>query len=220
MNKYDYLKKCCAEMEKMFDEINNTDNLFLTTLNQSKTALIVIDMINGFVKKGALSSERILKINDKIALLCKACDFLDIKTIAFADCHNDNSVEFDSYPPHCINGSDECKITDEIMCAGKIDVINKNSTNAFIEHDFANWLTNNQEIDTFIVTGCCTDICVLQFVLTLKTYFTKENKRCRIIVPKSMVETYDSPTHDGDLCNIFSLYNMKLNGIEVVKELL
>lgn len=71
-------------------------------------------------------------------------------------------------------------------------------------------------MNTFIITGVCTDICVHQFSLTLKTYFNKQNKESRVIVPVNTVETYDLGMHNGDLMNIMALYSMTVNGIEVV----
>lgn len=43
-----------------------------------------------------------------------------------------------------------------------------------------------------------------------------QNKKARVIVPVNTVETYDLGLHDGDLMNIMALYNMMINGIEVV----
>jgi hypothetical protein len=41
-------------------------------------------------------------------------------------------------------------------------------------------------------------------------------KSSRAIVPADAVETYDFGTHNGDLMNAMALYNMMINGIEVV----
>lgn len=71
-------------------------------------------------------------------------------------------------------------------------------------------------MNTFIVTGVCTNICIEQFALTLKTYFNKQNVKSRVIVPINTVETYDLDIHNGDLMNVMALYNMIVNGIEVV----
>jgi hypothetical protein len=45
-----------------------------------------------------------------------------------------------------------------------------------------------------------------------------QNKNYRVIVPVNAVETYDFGMHNGDLVNVMALYNMIINGIEVVKE--
>lgn len=77
-------------------------------------------------------------------------------------------------------------------------------------------MKDNKHIDTFIITGNCTDICVQQFAITLKTWFNRQNIKVRVIVPVNAVETYDFGLHDGDLMNVMALYNMMINGVEVV----
>ena len=78
-----------------------------------------------------------------------------------------------------------------------------------------------KNLDNFIVVGCCTDICVYQFVLTLKTYFNQNNLDKNIIVPISLVETYDiDEIHSGDMLNTIFLNSMIQNGINVVKEII
>ena len=44
-----------------------------------------------------------------------------------------------------------------------------------------------------------------------------QNKKARIIVPIEAVDTYDLGVHDGELTNVMALYNMIINGVEVVR---
>ena len=57
-----------------------------------------------------------------------------------------------------------------------------------------------------------------QLALTLKAFFNESNIKSRIIIPIRGVETFnlEGTNHDGDLMNLFALYNMKINGIELV----
>lgn len=190
----------------------------LEDLESEKSALIIVDMINGFIREGPMMSERVEAIIPEIVELSKKCDELKIQKIAFADNHTDVSPEFDSYPRHCLKGTSESEIVDEIKAAGGYVLIPKNSTNGFLEEAFQKWLNTNDQTDTFIITGCCTDICVQQFAITLKTWFNKNNRYSRIIVPVNAVETYDLGPHDAELTNTMALYNMLINGVEVVKE--
>ncbi|HEY8364861.1 MAG TPA: isochorismatase family protein, partial [Haloplasmataceae bacterium] len=102
---------------------------------------------------------------------------------------------------------------------GGYTLFEKNSTNGFLEPKFQEWLSINKDITNFIIVGCCTDICILQFALTLKTHFNRLNKESRIIVPINAVNTYDGGLHDGELMHIMALYNMMINNIELVKEI-
>lgn len=80
-------------------------------------------------------------------------------------------------------------------------------------------LVRKPKVNTFIVAGDCTDICVMQFCLTLKTWFTAQNRTSEIIVPLNCVETYDSPGHNADFMNIAAYKIMKDSGIKFVSEI-
>lgn len=180
--------------------------------------MVIIDMTNGFAKEGALKSDAVEELIPKICKLSTACDKYKIPKIAFADCHTDESPEFDAYPKHCLKGTAESEIVDEIKNIGGYTLIEKNSTNGFLEEAFGNWLLENPDINTFILTGDCTDICVQQFAITLKAYFNKNNKKARVLVPLKAVDTYDLGTHDRNLMNVMAAYNMIINGVEVVQD--
>ena len=77
----------------------------------------------------------------------------------------------------------------------------------------------DSETDAYIITGCCSDICVLQFALTLKTYLNAQNIDKKVIVPKNAIETYNAPGHDAKQMNEVSYNLMKAAGIIVVDEL-
>ncbi len=218
-NEFVFLKTAEAILEKIFKQLNELKSVNFNHLDKDKTVLVMIDMVNGFVKKGALQSQRIASIVPEVVKLSYKCEELSIKKLVFADCHNKDSREFKSFPPHCVEGTNEKEVIEELKSIGGYKLIEKNSTNGFIEPSFQKWLKENETIDTFIVVGDCTDICVLQFVLSLKTHFNRLNQDSRIIVPMNGVNTYDHDTHDGDLMHVFGLYNMIMNDIEVVKEI-
>lgn len=64
-----------------------------------------------------------------------------------------------------------------------------------------------------MVTGCCTDICILQFILTLKAAWNQEDRPVEILVPRQPVENYDAPSHSGERMGTASLASMLGNGI-------
>jgi nicotinamidase-related amidase len=216
ISKEEFLKNSQASLGEIYDLITAQPLLDINQLDSTKTCLVIVDMINGFAREGALKSSRIENLIPEISWLSKKCDEKGIKKIAFADCHDFASPEFNSYPTHCIKGTHESEIVDEIREIGGYTKIAKNSTNGFLEEEFQNWLSENMQINTFVVVGDCTDICVQQFAITLKTWFNMQNKNSRIIIPINMVDTYDIGTHNGDLMNACALYNMFINGIELV----
>ncbi|NLO94106.1 MAG: cysteine hydrolase [Clostridiaceae bacterium] len=218
INKNEFLEKSTGLLAEIFDTLAALPAIRFDDLKEKETALIIVDMINGFVREGALQSPRAETVIPAIESLSKEIDKRSIKKLAFADSHTDKSPEFGAYPTHCLAGTSESEVVDELKRIGGYTLIEKNSTNGFHEEEFKKWLNENQQINTFIITGVCTNICVEQFALTLKTYFNMQNKNARVIVPINTVETYDLGIHDGDLMNTMALYNMIVNGIEVVAE--
>ncbi len=216
VQKNEFLEKSNETLGKIVDMLAELPVIQIKDLQPEQTALVIVDMINGFVREGALASNRAEKAIPAIVRLSKKCDERNIKKLAFADSHTNASPEFGAYPEHCLAGSSESEVVDELKEIGGYKLIPKNSTNGFHEEEFRKWLKENHQINTFIVTGVCTNICVEQFALTLKTYFNKQNKKSRVILPVNTVETYDLGIHNGDLMNVMALYNMIVNGIEVV----
>ncbi|NLL05006.1 MAG: cysteine hydrolase [Clostridiaceae bacterium] len=219
INREDFLKRSTQTLNEMLDMLEGLDGIKLNDLKGEQTALFIVDMINGFAREGALKSERTEDSIPEIVSLSIKCDELGIQKLAFADCHTDASPEFESYPKHCMEGTTEAEVVDEIKEVGGFELIKKNSTNGFHEEEFKKWLNENPQITNFIVTGVCTDICVQQFAITLKTWFNMQNKNYRVIVPINAVDTYDLGIHNGDLVNIMALYNMIINGVEVVRNI-
>ncbi|MEG0856507.1 MAG: isochorismatase family cysteine hydrolase [Terrisporobacter sp.] len=211
-------------MEKILENykslLNNLENLSSENIHDydlNKTGLFIVDMNNGFAKEGALSSPRVEKIIKPMANFANAIASKLHTVVAFTDTHDEDAVELKSYPTHCLRGDKESQVVDELLHIENIKILEKNSTNGFFVMDMEKY----KDLDNFIVVGCCTDICVYQFVLTLKTYFNQNNMDKNIIVPMNLVETYDIDNiHSGDMLNTVFLNSMIQNGIKVVKEIL
>ena len=211
-------------MDKLLKELNNLKNNLLelnteniSNLNLSKTILFIVDMNNGFAKEGLLYSPRVENLIKPIENFSKhICSDLN-RIIAFTDSHDENSIELLNYPTHCLKNSVESDIVDEIKDIKNLEIIQKNSTNGFFvlnDIDF-------DDIDNIIIVGDCTDICIYQLSITLKSYFNQNNINKNIIVPMNLVDTYNiDNVHNAELLNIVFLNSMIQNGINVVKEII
>jgi nicotinamidase-related amidase len=215
LGKEDFLKSSVMTLGQIYDALSSVPELRIKELDINKTALVIVDMINGFTREGALKSPRVEGIIPDITRIMELCVKRGVEIIAFGDCHTEASPEFGAYPIHCMQDSTEAEIVDEIKEIGGYKLMAKNSTNGFLEKEFQNWLSS-RDIDTFIITGDCTDICVQQFAITLKTWFNMKNKSSRIIVPINAVDTYDLGLHNAELMNVMALFNLMRNGIEIV----
>jgi nicotinamidase-related amidase len=213
------IAKASDLVEHLVVNVESTPELTLDSLPQGRTALVIVDMVNGFAREGALASPRVEALIPAIARLLEACRDRNMPVVAFADAHPTDSVEFQAYPPHCIAGTSESEMVAELKAVGGYTLIPKNSTNGFLEPAFQAWLQQHPAVDTFLVVGDCTDICVLQFALALKTDFTRRNRNVRIIVPADAVDTFDAPFHPGDFMHVIALNLMLGGGIEVVSRI-
>ena len=217
-DKSKFINQSMEALEGILDMLFKAPDISLSSLSAEQSALVIVDMVNGFAREGAMMSPEVEKIIPDIVDLMRKCKKHEIQSIAFADCHTEASPEFTSYPQHCMVETSESELVEEIKEFGNYLLIPKNSTNGFLEEAFQKWMKENPEVVNFIVTGDCTDICVQQFAITLKTWFNMQNKKCRIIVPINAVATYDFGLHDGNFTHVMALYNMMINGVEVVVE--
>lgn len=176
-----------------------------------KRAMIIADAINGFLKFGNLASPRMQRILPCLEEHLQQEVAAGSKIIFLYDNHDPNDVEFKMFAPHCIAGTDETHVVEELQTyAEKATLIPKTKYDGFfgttLEPELAAFGP-----DEVIMTGVCTDICVLHTTEGLI------NRGYRVIVPRFCVETYDAPGHDGDDVNRFALAHIRdVLGAEIV----
>ncbi len=202
----------------MVEQLRAKPALVLDQLQFDRTAIIVMDLVNGFAKEGPLADERVKRLIPGIGRLLAAASDRKIEMMAFRDCHSKDSKEMRFYPAHCLADEKESDLVDEIKGFRFSHVISKNSTNGFHTTEFQNWLKETR-VDTMILVGDCTDLCIQHFAITMQTYLNQHNFEGRIIVPIDLVDTFHLGVHHGDLMNVVSLYQMMSNGIELVQEI-
>ena len=95
-------------------------------------------------------------------------------------------------------------------------LIRKNSTSGFVTEEFQKYLKENEKnLEEIIITGCCTDICIINFAIPLKNYINEHNLNISVVVPKNAVETYDAPNHNREEYNEMSFKLMEQSGIKI-----
>lgn len=204
-------------LNKLQTRLENLETLLLKSLEPEDTALVIIDMTNGFAREGLLASPRVGALIPGITSLAEACLSKHIPVIAPSDTHTPEAEEFKAYPAHCVAGSQESDLVIELKSLEGILRVAKNSTQIWHSQAFQDWFRDNNSRSTWILTGDCTDICVIQFALVLKTFFQSENRPSRVIVPINAVDTFETPDHPGDLYHLMALALMDAGGIELVK---
>lgn len=181
--------------------------------------LVVVDMINGFIKKGAMADPYINHITPNLIREVEGTLSEDEGVVFIKDTHDMNSTEFKKFPPHCVKGSGEEELIDELKPYEKEALTyGKNSTSTIFAKNFLNDIEKMKMLRKVIVTGCCTDICVLNLVIPLINYFDEHNKDVDIVVRSDLVETYDSPSHNREEYNSMALKLMKQAGAKIMEE--
>lgn len=181
-------------------------------MKKKKRLIIVVDMLNGFCKEGLVASPKFMDtIVPNIQKLLAKERQKKSKIVFLCDCHDKDDEEFKLFPPHCLRGTKEAQIIDELA-------YNPGSPNEFIfeKNRYSPFFSTRANFDYFltdslriyeihtkqyevIITGVCTDICV---------HYTAEEFRNRdfeVIIPANCVDTYNSPDHPADKINEFFL---------------
>lgn len=217
---YQNREKAMLSLLAIEDSWKDLKDLQLADLDEEKTAIVFVDVIEGFVNVGTLASPRALDIIGPVKALNEKTR--GWHKIYFRDCHTKDSTEFAAYPVHCLEGSLETELVSELVADQdpKARQIFKNSTNGFMAEEFQSWLTDHPQVTNFVIVGLVTDICVMTFALSLKSYFNEKNIKSRLMVPLSGVETFDLPAsnHQAEVMNTFAIYNMQMNGIELYQD--
>ncbi|MGD2103895.1 MAG: isochorismatase family protein [Anaerolineae bacterium] len=197
----------------------------------ARVAVVSEDLLKGFCDTGPLASQRSASIVPAAVGVFHSTYDLGVQHfLLLQDTHRPEAVEFSAYPPHCIEGTEESETISELRDLPFSDlftILPKNSISSNVGTKLEPWLAEHPGVNTFIVLGVCTDICVYHAAIYLRV---RANVRCeedtRVIVPANAVQTFDTPVdvaeevgampHDGDLLHRIFLYQMALNGVEVV----
>ena len=191
----------------------------MKNIKEVKKALIVVDMVNGFIKEGNMKDKSIENIVPENERLINEFIKEDEGLIFIKDCHQENSIEFKKFPKHCVKGTSEANLVDELLKYEQDALVyEKNSTSAIFAQHFIDDISKMENLSEVVITGCCTDICVSNLAIPLQNYFDENNKEVNIIVPENAVETYDAPYHPRDIYNDMAFKLMNQAGIKLVKK--
>ena len=179
-----------------------------------RKCLVIIDMVNGFVKGGPLADIRINKITNNIIDLIHSALTNNVDIIAFRDCHTKNDKEFEIYPEHCLKGSWESELIEELQpYQNYFKIIDKDTTNGYATKEFQQLIS--QPYDKVVVCGCCTDICVKDFVVSYLDDIKRKNLKTNISVIADAVGTFDNVIHYADVENEIALSEMEMMGANI-----
>ena len=188
-------------------------------LKMYEGCLIVVDMVNGFVREGVLHDEKIADIIPRQIELIKEAKNAGKLIVFIKDTHEENAVEFERFgnTKHCVKGENEADLVDELKEYEKDGIaIPKNST-CFMEAPlFRELMKREIYMNEFDIVGCCTDICVVNGAIALANYLDQQNRKHEIRVHEDAIATYneDNRKEYVDAAKLL----MEQQGIQLVKK--
>jgi len=174
-----------------------------------KYAILVIDMLNDFIY-GPLSSERFKKIIPNIKRLLEEARKKNIPVIYTNDSHIKGvDYELRIWGDHAIKGTKGAEVIDELKPTSSDYIIEKRRYSAFFNTDL-DLLLRELEVDSLILTGVSTDVCVLH---TAADAFFRGYK---IIIPEDCVEAFTEEGHKWALDYMRRIYKAEILKLEDV----
>ena len=193
----------------------------IKNLKMYKGCLIIVDMVNGFIKDGVLHDEDIEKIVPRIVEMIREAKKAGKLIVFIKDTHTKDSVEFERFGnlPHCLKDTFEAMLVEALKeFENDEDTISieKNSTSFMEAPDFRQIMEQQKEMEEFDVVGCCTDICVINGSMGLANYLDQWNRRHKIRVHLDAIATYGEANRQNYVEAAKLL--MEQQGIELVKK--
>ncbi|MEM2002015.1 MAG: isochorismatase family cysteine hydrolase [Candidatus Methanomethylicaceae archaeon] len=172
-----------------------------------RPALIVIDMLNDFVK-GALASPTAKEIVPNIKRLIAKARSLKIPVVYVCDAHYPGiDWELKVWGPHALAGTKGAEVIEELKPGQGDFVVRKRRYSGFFQTDLG-ILLRELGADTLILTGIDTSICVS---LTAADAFYRGYA---LIVPRDAVATIDPIDNERALSYLKKVYGAEITTTE------
>ena len=196
-----------------------TINNNIEKLRKVKELLITIDMVNGFVKEGSLAAPSIMRVVPRQKeLLDEAINDKDTGVMFIRDSHPIDAVEFKTFGVHCLEGTKETEVIDELKVyeSYALEYL-KNSTNLMFALGMQQDLLKFYNLERIRLMGCLSEVCVENGAIGLRTFFDQVNRDIEICVHSDAIDTFNAPGHEADMVTKNALDRMKANGIKILE---
>lgn len=166
--------------EQLADAMPLAFKSFDPNMGNGICGLIIVDEVNGFATVGGgnlappVPNEQVSVMVSETVRIAREFTAKDRKLLAFLDTHVPGKPE-PPYPPHCEVGTGEEELVPELlwlMNDVNTTLVRKDCINGFVgasakdgRNAVVDWVNDNALTDLLVV-GICTDICVMDFVLT------------------------------------------------------
>lgn len=193
----------------------------MKNLHIYKKCLIVVDMVNGFVREGVLHDPQIARIIPRQIELIKANQEAGELTIFIKDTHDEEAVEFRRFggTKHCVRNTSEAELVDELKPFEGMEntiSIEKNSTSYMEAPEFRKLIKKLINLREVAIVGCCIDICDFNGTMALANYLDQVNRVVDIKVYEDAIATYAEDTRRKYIEAAYLL--MEQQGIQLIKK--
>lgn len=183
--------------------------------------LIVVDMINAFIKAGVLHDEDIAKIIPRVVKLIEEHINNGGLVVLVKDSHTKDATEFKRFGnvPHSVAGTFESQFVEELKRFENhpnVIVVEKNSTSYMEAPKFREIIKKAKNIKKINVVGCCTDICDFNGTMGLANYMDEWNRVCEIFIHLDAIATYAEEARQNYVDAAMLL--MQQQGIQFIKK--
>ena len=160
----------------------------------ARDLLVVVDMQHGFLREGNLANARCLEALEPVRREVDRALSAGWPLVLTADTHEVDDAEFATFPEHCVRGTSEAELVDELRPAAaqpEAWVVRKRRYSALHDSELPAIL-KRYAIDRVRVCGVAADICV--------TYTTADlrNLDLPVTVAAAATRTFDLPDHPGE----------------------
>ena len=166
-----------------------------------RKALYMIDMNNGFVNFGNMANPKYNElVNEQLKLINKFRKENQLVNFVLEG-HTTDSIEFDSYPSHCVLGTKEAELIPEFIDEQNKEntrTYYKNSINGMLNRNLQDDIKSQDNLNEIVIGGVCADLCVMDFARTFSRYLDEINRRTKIFVVENTIDTYDSLDHNRE----------------------
>lgn len=174
-----------------------------------KQAVIVVDMLNDFIN-GALKCDRAAAIVPQLTKLVDGARKANVPVIFTNDAHlKDVDHELKHWGVHAMAGTKGAQVIPELNVGSKDYVISKRRFSAFFHTDL-DLLLNELGVDTLIVTGVQTHICVQHTIAD--AYYLGYN----VVVPKDATDCFTQDIYDYTIKYLADIYGAEVTDVNTL----
>ena len=166
--------------------------------------VLVVDMVIGFMEPGhnLYCGDDAREIIPRIQQLIEREQAAGSEVIFICDTHDPDDLEFEMFPVHCVRGTEEADVIQELRGYDGA-TLPKRRYSAFFETDLEQRLADLSP-DKVIICGVCTDICVMH------TASDARNRDYVVEVPTDCVASFDPDAHAYALTHMEKILGAKL----------